>query len=193
MINLALNILDIVQNSIRAKATQIYIGITESKAADLLEIEINDNGSGMSGDLLAKVTDPFVTTRTTRRIGLGLPLMKYHANLTGGDMVIDSDEGKGTRTRTTFSLSHIDRQPLGDIAGVMIILIAANQEIEFLYRHKTDQGEYRFSSFETMDFLEVDTLNDNELLKGIREMINENLLHIGVADLNDVSADGHLI
>jgi len=183
MITLSLNILDIVQNSVRAKASEIFIVIRELMSEDLYEITVKDNGTGISGDILAGVTDPFVTTRTTRKTGLGLPLLKYHANLAGGDLNIDSIKGKGTQIKASFSLSHIDRQPLGDIAGVVTILIAANPKISFIYSHITDTGEYRFSSEETKEYLEVDTLNDNDLLRNIREMINGNLTDIGVSDL----------
>jgi len=184
MLTLALNILDIVQNSIRAKASVIDIDVMESGEKDILEIRVNDNGTGMPEELLVKVTDPFVTTRTTRKIGLGLPLLKYQANLAGGDLLVDSKEGKGTTVSVSFSLRHIDRQPMGDIAGVMTILMAANPEISFLYGHKTDKGEYRFSSRETMEYLGIDNFNDHQLLSDIKEMIIENLKDIGASDIN---------
>ncbi len=182
MVTLALNILDIAQNSIRAQASEISIGIRESGAEDLFEIIITDNGTGIAPVILDRVTDPFVTTRTTRKTGLGLPLLKFQANLTGGEMTIDSGEGRGTIVRATFSLSHIDRQPLGDIAGVMTILMTANPEIHFLYGHRTESGEYRLSSREIMDFLGIADFSDSILLADIKEMINQNLKDIGVND-----------
>lgn len=184
MLTLALNILDIAQNSIRAKASEIDIEVLESVEKDILEIIVSDNGTGMPEELLSRVTDPFVTTRTTRKIGLGLPLLKYQANLAGGDLSIDSEEGKGTTVTVSLSLRHIDRQPMGDIAGVMTILMAANPEISFLYGHKTDTGEYRFSSKETLEYLEINTFNDSRLLSDIKEMIIENLKDIGASDIN---------
>jgi hypothetical protein len=182
MKTLSLNILDIVQNSVRAKASEIFIGIKESKQEDLFEIVIDDNGSGMTEKMVTRVTDPFVTTRTTRKIGMGLALLKYHANLTGGELLIDSQEGKGTNVIADFSLSHVDRQPLGDIAGVMTILMSANPEIDFLYNHKTDEGEYRFSSKETKEFLRIDNFSEYQLLEDIKEMINQNLNDINASD-----------
>lgn len=184
MLTLALNILDIVQNSIRANASEIAVNISESKRNDLLEIKVSDNGTGIPEELLLKVTDPFVTTRTTRKIGLGLPLFKYQANLTGGDLSIESGEGTGTTVNVTFTLGHVDRQPLGDIAGVMTILMSANPEISFLYGHKTDTGEYKFSSMETKEYLGIEYFNDSNLLSDIKEMINVNLKDIGVSDIN---------
>jgi len=175
MLTIALNILDIAQNSIRAKASEISVVITESKLQDLFEVIIRDNGEGIPSEIKDRVTDPFVTTRTTRKTGMGLPLLKFQSGLAGGDLTVDSCEGKGTRVRATFALSHIDRQPLGDIAGVMTILMTANPGIDFLYGHKTDTGEYNFSSKEIRDYLGINDFNDSRLLADIREMINQNL------------------
>jgi hypothetical protein len=183
MLTLALHILDIVQNSIRANASEIAVDISESKKNDILDIRISDNGKGMPAELLSRVTDPFVTTRTTRKIGMGLSLFKYQANLAGGDLSIESGEGKGTTVNVTFRIGHVDRQPLGDIAGVMTILMSANPEISFLYAHKTDTGEYRFSSMKTKEYLGIENFNDSYLLSDIKEMINENLEDIGVSDI----------
>lgn len=183
MKTLALNILDIVQNSIRAKADEISIEILESVSKDLLEIIITDNGNGISSSILKNVTDPFVTSRTKRRIGLGLPLLKHHAELTGGNLQIESELSKGTRVKAQFSLNHIDRQPLGDITGVLKILIAANPGIDFNYSHFTDDGSYRFSSAETKEYLEVETLAGRTLLEDIEDMIKVNLNDIKVSDI----------
>ena len=183
MKTLSLNILDIVQNSIRAKATAISIIITESISGDLFTIKVQDNGRGIKAELLDNITDPFVTTRTTRNIGMGLSLLKYHANITGGDLSISSEINKGTTVIATFSHSHFDRQPLGDIAGVVTILIAANPGIEFNYIHKTDEGEYSFSTLETKKFLEIGILNGYELLNMIGTMISGNLKEICVSDI----------
>lgn len=184
MKELSLNILDIVQNSIRAKAYDILIEIIESVAKDIYQIIIKDNGTGIPAEILKNVTDPFVTTRTKRRMGLGLPLLKYHAELTGGNLKIESETGKGTSIRADFSNSHIDRQPLGDISGVLLILMATNPGIDFTYLHKTDNGEYRFSSKETKEYLEIETLNDRKLLEEIGNMINENLKEIEASGID---------
>jgi len=183
MKTLALNILDISQNSIRAMADEIFIGITELSEKDLYQIVIEDNGKGMPPDILKNVTDPFVTTRTRRRMGLGLALLKYHAELTGGNIEVISEEGKGTQVKAVMSFKHIDRQPLGDITGVIRILVAGNQGINFIYRHITDAGEYRFSSEETKKYLEVDRLYEADLLDSICAMINQNLLELKVSGL----------
>jgi K+-sensing histidine kinase KdpD len=181
MKELSLNILDIVQNSIRAEANEISIMINESLSKDIYLIMISDNGKGIPEEILRDVTDPFVTTRTKRRMGLGLSLLKYHAELTGGGMEIKSMVGKGTEVIVNFSFRHIDRQPLGDIAGILVILMASNKHINFIYTHKTDYGEYRFSSKETKEFLEVEALTEMNLLEEIGWMIGENLKEIKVS------------
>ncbi len=183
MKSLSLNILDIAQNSIRALATEIYIEISESVKYDFYRISITDNGSGIPSEILEKVTDPFITTRTKRRMGLGLPLLKYHAELTGGRLEIISEQKKGTKITATFANLHLDRQPLGDIAGVLMILIAANQGIDFRYKHLTDKGEYYFSAAETKQYLGVESLYEQDLLKDLANMINENLKELEVSGL----------
>lgn len=178
MKSLALNILDIIQNSIRANADEISLEIMEMVAEDLYLISVKDNGIGIPADMLENVTDPFITSRKTRKIGLGLPLLKYHAELTGGSLTIESEPGDGTEVRAKLSYSHVDRQPMGDIAGVIKILIAANPAINFNYRHTTKIGEYFLSTKEIKEYLEVETLYDNTLLSDIGKMINENLREI---------------
>jgi len=182
MKTLALNILDIVQNSVRAKATEISIEIIESAVSDLLQILITDNGNGIPGTMLKNVTDPFVTSRTKRKIGLGLPLLKQHAELAGGSLKIESEADNGTKVIAQFSLKHIDRQPMGDITGVLKILITANPDINFIYSHVTDNGEFRFSSQETKEYLEVDSLCNSSLMPDIGNMIKANLNEIGVSE-----------
>lgn len=184
MKELSLNILDIAQNSIRAEADEIAIEVRESVRDDLFRITITDNGKGIPEEILANVTDPFVTTRTKRRMGLGLPLLKYHAELAGGKLEINSESGSGTEVKADFSFRHFDRQPLGDIVGVLILLIASNEKINFIYMHNTEKGCYRFSSLETKKYLEIETLNDRILLEELRSIIVENLKAINASDIN---------
>ncbi|HEX2967653.1 MAG TPA: ATP-binding protein [Bacteroidales bacterium] len=181
MIELSLNILDIVQNSIRAEADRIEICLTESVKTDRLELKIKDNGKGIPENILSTVEDPFTTTRTTRKTGFGLPLLKHHALITGGDIKIVSTEGSGTEVTAWFGLSHIDRQPLGDITGVLIILISSNPDIDFIYTHKTDTGQYSFSTLEAKMILETERLDNYLLLKDIGEIISENLSALSVS------------
>jgi len=183
MKSLALNILDIVQNSLRAEADDIKIFISEFAGRDLYTIVIEDNGSGIPPGILKNVTDPFVTTRTKRRMGLGLALLKQHASIAGGKLEITSERGSGTIVTASFINSHLDRQPLGDIAGVMKILMASNPAVNFTFKHSTDIGEFVFSSKETKEYLEIETFNDSTLLNDIESLINTNLLEINAGGI----------
>lgn len=141
MEDLSLHILDIVENSINADAKNIHIKVEEDEERDLLIMEINDDGKGMSQEMLKKVLDPFFTTRTTRKVGLGLSLLAQAARASGGDIEIKSEEGYGTRVKATFGYTHIDRQPLGEIEETLKILVLSHPEINFVYEHK--RGEMR--------------------------------------------------
>lgn len=133
MEEISLHVLDIVQNSLSAGATLINIEVDEQEESDTLTIQITDNGKGMPPELLEKVTDPFVTTRTTRKVGLGISLFMQGVKATGGDFIIKSEVGRGTLLRATYRRSHIDRQPLGDMAGTIRTLVLCNPEIDFEY------------------------------------------------------------
>ena len=148
MEDLSLHILDIVENSIGAKASRIEIKVVEDIRKDLLTIEIKDNGQGIDEKTVEKVLDPFFTTRTTRKVGLGLPLLSQAARESGGDLQIESKVGRGTRVKATFGYSHIDRKPLGNMEATLTTLIAGNPNIDFIYKHKKDGLEYRLDTKE---------------------------------------------
>lgn len=175
MKDLSLHILDIVQNSISANAKTIFIGIDESTLTDTLTIKIDDDGAGMSTEVLARVTDPYYTSRTTRKVGLGLPLFKQNAELTNGSFHIKSEPGKGTTVTAVFGHSHFDRQPLGDMAGVVMILAGANPDLHFTYHHRVDGKEYSFDTEEVKEILEEMPINDPVIIRQLKEMIRENI------------------
>lgn len=181
MKDFAMHIMDIAQNSVSAGASLIELLIEESAATDCLTMVIRDNGKGIPADMLSKVTDPFVTSRTTRKVGLGLPLLKQHADSTGGSLSIESAEGAGTTITATFGLTHLDRQPFGDIAGTVVLLAAANPEIRFVYEHKTPSGEYRFDTDEVNEMLEGMSISEAPVIRFLREMISENLKEIKIS------------
>lgn len=181
MKDLAMHIMDIVQNSISAGATLIKVTILESVKEDTLKLTIADNGKGIPAEMLEKVTDPYVTSRTTRKVGLGLPLLKQHADSTGGNLTIESKEGSGTTVIATFGLTHFDRQPLGDIAGTMVLLAGANLKIRFVYEHTTEAGEYRFDTDEVNEMLEGMSISEASVMRFLKEMINENLKEIKIS------------
>lgn len=175
MKELSLHILDIAQNSIVAGANLIEIEINEDSKCDRLTITIKDNGKGMSPEMLQKVIDPYTTSRTTRKVGLGLPLLHDACKSTSGDLVIESVEGKGTVVKAVMGLNHIDRQPFGDISGVIVLLASANPKIIFNFHYIKNGGEYIFNTKEVEDALDGIPLNTPEVGRLLRQMIESNL------------------
>lgn len=141
MQELSMNILDVAENSVRAGASLIEITIDEQPERDLLTVLIADNGCGMTAEQVKNVTDPFFTTRTTRKVGLGVPFFKMAAEITGGSFDIRSEMGKGTTVTAKFVRSSIDRMPLGDINETMVSLIRCNAETDFLYTRRFGNEE----------------------------------------------------
>ena len=179
MKELSLHILDIVQNSVKAGAEQIEITIEESRKKNRMAIEIIDNGCGMSPEFLKRVTDPFTTTRTTRKVGLGIPLFQLAAQQAGGDFAIWSEPGTGTKVTAVFQKDHIDRAPMGDIAGTMVNLIQTSPQIRFLYHHRTDCGAFDFDTREAAEILEDVPLNDYSVLSWLNGYLSEGIREIG--------------
>lgn len=175
MKELSLHILDIVQNSISAKAAEVAIEICESAAKNIIEITITDNGCGMDGELLKKVTDPFTTTRSTRKVGLGVPLFKLAAEQAGGTFDISSKVGEGTTVKATFEYDNIDRSPIGDMAGTLTTLISVNENVDFVYTHATDKGKFEFDTKQIREVLGGVALNEFKVLCWIEEFIKEGL------------------
>ncbi len=148
MEELALHILDIVQNSVRAGARRVEIRVSEDPASDRLLIEICDDGCGMPADVASRAADPFFTTRHDRPVGLGLALLEQAARAAGGSLRIESAPGAGTRVSAEFRRSHPDRQPLGDIASTLLALVAGHPEVEFCYEQRNQASVMRFSTAE---------------------------------------------
>ncbi len=175
MKEISLNILDITNNSIKAKAKKIEISIFEIQSENRIEVMIQDNGCGMDEEFLRGVTDPFVTTRTTRKVGLGIPLFKQSAESADGTFSISSKVGEGTTVCASFPMDHLDRMPIGDMSSTMVSLIQANDRIRFIYTHKTDRGEFIFDTDELHAQLGDVPLSEPMVLNWIEEYINENL------------------
>lgn len=174
MEELSLHIMDIVQNSISAGAELIEVGVAEDIAADTLTITIDDNGCGMSEETVQKVCDPFTTGRTTRRVGLGIPLFKLAAEQTGGEFSITSKLGVGTKVRAVFGYSHIDRQPLGDMVSTMHQLITAHEEVDIVYTHSVDGRVFRLDTREIKEILGGVSLAENEVMAWLLDYLKEN-------------------
>lgn len=175
MKELSLHILDIAKNSVKAKATVIEIEIIEDIKKNLLSIGIKDNGCGMDKEFLKRVRDPFSTTRTTRKVGMGIPLFEAAAVQCGGKVDITSEVGKGTEFTAYFEYDHIDRAPIGDMAGTMETLIAGSPEIDFLYRHIKQDKTFIMDTKEIKTVLGDVPLDVPEVLSWIEEFIKEGL------------------
>lgn len=175
MVDVSLHILDIVQNSIRAGARKIHIIIVEDIRNDILKITVVDDGKGMDETMVSKVTDPFFTSRKTRKVGLGIPLLKQNAEMCKGGLSIQSKPGKGTTLEVRFQYSHMDRPPMGDIAGTMKILIAGNPEIEVEFEHKINNEGFRFTTKEIKQTLDGIPISEPDVLNFIESMINDNM------------------
>jgi nitrogen fixation/metabolism regulation signal transduction histidine kinase len=179
MQELSLNILDIAENSVRAGAGLVRVTVTAAPAADRLTIEIEDDGSGMDEDTAAGAADPFYTTRTTRRVGLGLPYMKMNAELTGGTLEVASAVGVGTSVQATFALDHIDRMPLGDMGQTMSLLAGANPHMDFVYELRAEgDGNFLFDTRQVREVLGDVPLSEPEVMAYMASYIEENTQEI---------------
>ncbi|MBP5711239.1 MAG: sensor histidine kinase [Bacteroidales bacterium] len=175
MKDLSMHIIDILQNSTRAKAKNIELLVEEDVENDKLTLQFKDDGCGMSEEMAAKVTDPFVTTRTTRKVGLGLPLLKQNAEITGGTFELQSQLGKGTTVTATFGLSHIDRKPMGDLAGAVVLTMTSYPDIRFVFRYKKQDIDFVLDTDEVHEALEGVSIQNPEIISYLREMIEENI------------------
>ena len=177
MKELSLNILDITENSVKAGATLTEITLDET--ADILRITVKDNGCGMSEEMLNSVTDPFCTTRTTRKVGLGIPLFKMAAEQTGGNVSLTSkqDDGTtedhGTEISAIFYKNHIDFTPLGDVISTVTTLIQGHPDRDFLYIHRGESEEVRLDTRELRAELDGVPLSTYEVLTWIEEYLKE--------------------
>ena len=171
---ISLNILDIAQNSIRAEANLIEIGVLIDRKADTLTVIINDNGCGMTKEQIAHVEDPFFTTRSTRKIGLGVPFFKMSAIITGGSFEITSEVKVGTKVKAVFVLSHIDRMPLGDINSTIHTLVTYNTNIDFVYTYEFDGESFVLDTRQMREILGGVPLDAPEVSEYIKEYLDEN-------------------
>ena len=174
MRELSLNVMDVAQNSVRAEASLITIDVSESDKNDNLTISISDNGCGMTEEQVKQTIDPFFTTRTTRKVGLGVPLFKMSAEQTGGSFSIESEVGKGTVTTASYVKSHVDMTPLGDINSTVEILIRCNPNIDFVFNHSTDIGSFTLDTRQLREVLGDDvSLDTPDVLEWINAFLEE--------------------
>ena len=186
MRELSLHLLDLAENSVSANASWITIRVEEPLPEDRLLLEIGDDGSGMSPEILAIIQDPFVTSRTTRRVGLGIPLLKAAAEMCAGTFEIDSMPGVGTHIRTSFQNSHIDRMPLGDLAGTFLTLLISHSEVSwwFVYAKSIGAGLplycFDFDDIPVKQTLEGIPLTDPTVLAYLSDMIKSGVQNVAL-------------
>lgn len=178
MRELALHLLDIVENSVSAGADTVHIFVTVDFVADRLTMGVKDNGKGMDAEMVARVTDPFVTSRTTRKVGLGIPLLKAAAEACNGGLAIQSEPGKGTLVTVDFQNSHIDRMPLGNLAATVLNLVVGHPEVHWIFDYSVDGQTFKFDDQLVKEALDGISLSDPLVIAYLREM-----LETGIAEL----------
>jgi anti-sigma regulatory factor (Ser/Thr protein kinase) len=173
---LSLHVLDILQNSLEAGASRIELIVEEDLTQDLLSVTVIDNGRGMDASQLVRAADPFFTTRKTRHVGLGLPLLASAAEHCGGGLKIESELGVGTKVVATFKHSHIDRAPLGNIRDSLLAFVMSGSfepASDFYYRHKVNDREFEFNTADVRHELEGVPLSHRMVREWLGEFISE--------------------
>lgn len=182
MREISLHILDIAENSVNGKAKNVTIHVTENILADRLIISIEDDGVGMSPELVARVTDPFTTSRTTRKVGLGLPLLKAAAEACNGYLNISSTLGVGTRVEIEFQRSHIDRMPLGDLACTIQSLFIGFPAVHWVVNYSVNDKSFTFDSAPIWEQLDGCPCTEPDVLSFLQEYIESGINSIKPAD-----------
>jgi len=178
MYELSLNVMDIVQNSIRAHTKNVAVSVDVDDASDMLKIVIEDDGDGMSEEVRRAVSDPFFTTRTTRKVGLGVPYYEMAARMCGGEFDLWSEQGVGTRVSASFRLSHIDRAPLGNMGQTFALLAGANPDVEFVYSLRRGEDGFVFDTREIKELLDGVGIDTPEVIVYMEGFINESTQNI---------------
>lgn len=175
MKDLSMHILDIVQNSIKANASLIEIVYDENALTGIISISIMDNGFGMDEQMALSAADPYVTTQTTRKVGLGLPLLKQNAERCGGFFSIESQINCGTSVFATFIISNIDTPPMGDLAGVVALLISGNPAVDFIFTCSLNGHDYKLDSREVKSVLGTVAISEPSVALLLKNMIKGNI------------------
>ncbi len=175
MQEIAMTILDIVYNSIRAKASLIKILIKDSIKDNVIDILVEDDGCGMDEEAIRHVIDPFYTTRTTRKVGLGVPLFKQMVEDTGGQFHIESKVGIGTKIQGCFVKNHLDTPPMGDIIETMMTLLQADESIDYYFEYTTDENSFIFDTKQIKEVLDGVKINEPEILLWLKNYMKEGL------------------
>ena len=175
MRELSLHILDIIQNSIEANATFAKLEIIEDAEKDILLIRVTDNGKGMDAKMSQLVLSPFTTTRTTRRVGLGLPLLNMNAQNCGGYLKIDSKLNEGTIVETMFKYSHIDLPPMGNLIETIQTILVGSPDLDFQYEHTVNEKRFSLSAKEIHEAVGEIDLSHPDIIRWLKDWLTENI------------------
>lgn len=178
MREISLHILDIVENSIEAGATAIDLYVEEDREADVLSVVVIDNGDGMDEAYARSIVDPFVTSRQTRRVGLGLPLIAATAERCAGGLSIESAKGKGTKVTVTFQLSHVDRPPLGDMKSTLLSIAVGRSDVGLHYKHRVDAETFELDTREVKSLLGEVPLSNPAVLRWLNEYLDQDIKEV---------------
>jgi hypothetical protein len=178
MRELSLHLLDIAENGVSAGAQNITITIVEDLRTDRLQLAVADDGRGMDAAMVDQVTNPFITTRTTRKVGLGIPLLKLAAEMCDGSLTVESTPNVGTTVNVDFQRSHIDRMPLGDVVGTLLALLVGWPQVHWVLRYRVDDEEFVFDDAPIKEELGDLPLSDPEVIGFLRGALRE-----GIADV----------
>lgn len=171
MKDLSMHIMDIAENSVRAGATEVEVCLAFSE--DTLEMTIRDNGCGMDAKMVQKITDPYTTSRTTRKVGLGLPFLKMNAEQTGGSIEVESERGRGTTVKAVFFTNNIDCIPMGDVASTLSLLMTGNPEVNVIVKIQKNDEVFEISSKEINDILDGIPISHPKVGVFIKNMLKE--------------------
>ncbi len=180
MRELALHLMDIAENSVAAKASRIEIDVIEDSQRDRLWMCVEDDGCGMDAEMVAKVIDPFVTSRTTRKVGLGIPLLKEAAEACNGYLTITSQPGTGTRLEVEFQHSHIDRMPLGNLPDTILSLVIGHPQVNWVFNYQVDGRSYQFDDQPIKDTLDGVPLTEPDILAYLRDSLYQGVQQIQI-------------
>jgi hypothetical protein len=178
MKNIADHILDITENSVRAEAKKIEILLSTNTDSKLMKLSFIDDGIGMSEDMIEKIKDPFFSTRTTRRIGMGIPLLMQNSEMSGGQVIISSKEGEGTIVVATFESDNLDCPPVGDVADAIYFLSSTHPDIQLLFTDSYGGKTYTWNTAEVNQALDGVPLGHHEFKESLMEMLNENIKEV---------------
>jgi hypothetical protein len=178
MKELSMHILDIAQNSVRAKGKNIIIEVKELIDINIFEFSIKDDGSGIPKEIFDTIKDPFTTSRTMRKVGLGIPLLNDTCSICNGELILDTKKDIGTSIKATMEYNSIDRPPLGDIVGTIAGLITSNENINIKYIHTYNEGKFDISTNEIKEVLGEVPLTNIEVYKWLKGFIKENIEEI---------------